>query len=134
MILTPDLLIVALMGGLGGAARALLAAWSKRGGVDHKLLAKNIILGFAVGAGMAATGLPEAAVVSVLAGWAIPNAVERAVGGAHSRYKGTIIEEVADEVDILKAKLEEANVKLSAAQGEVKTLAETIDELTLKEG
>ena len=81
------MLDAALLAGGAGAARALLAAWSQRAAVDHAKLAKNILLAFLVGAGVAWTGLPQAEILGALTALGVVDMAERAAKGVDRRVR-----------------------------------------------
>ena len=88
MTLTGEpMLDAALLAGGAGAARALLAAWSQRAAVDHAKLAKNVILAFLVGAGVAYTGLPQAEILGALTALGVVDMAERAAKGIDGRVR-----------------------------------------------
>jgi len=87
MITGNPMLDAALLAGLAGAVRALMAAWSQRAAVDHAKLAKNVLLGFGVGAGVAYTGLPAAEVLGALAALGVVDMAERTAKGVDRRVR-----------------------------------------------
>ena len=88
MTLTGEpMLDAALLAGGAGAVRALLAAWSQREAVDHAKLAKNILLAFLVGAGVAYTGLPQAEILGALTALGVVDMAERTAKGIDGRVR-----------------------------------------------
>jgi len=88
MTLTGEpMLDAALLAGGAGAARALLAAWSQRAAVDHAKLAKNVLMAFLIGAGVAYTGLPQAEILGALTAIGVVDMAERTAKGVDRRVR-----------------------------------------------